>query len=99
MHWAYRSTGDLCGSRLDNGHKKSAILRFLTCGTSVKNSFWSQYRDVVKAFLLFQESAVMLTWRNRFKQYSSHSLMEILFSSKIVPVVERNVRPHRHLYR
>ena len=35
MHWAYRSTGDLCGSRLDNGHKKSAILRFLTCGTSV----------------------------------------------------------------
>ena len=34
MHWAYRSTGDLCGSRLDNGHKKSAILRFLTCGTS-----------------------------------------------------------------
>ena len=67
MHWAYRSTGDLCGSRLDNGHKKSAILRFLTCGTSVLSrvvaGFGAVRRERVIALRWGVESSVVLRGR------------------------------------
>lgn len=73
---------------------------------AVLNSFKGQEEflkpvpGVVNAFLFFHESAAILTWRNRFRQYSIHSLMDTLCSSKMVPVVGKNVFPQfLHIYR
>jgi len=72
-------------------------LRVFQCHKQLR--FFSQYCDVEKAFLLFQESAFMLRYLNRFKQYSIHSLTDIFRPSNMVWVVGMNVWPHEQRYR